>query len=123
MSRSSQMVLARCNRAALLNPGFLNCTRGARSEYLGTRRLSAGGTKPGRAADDGASAGAGAAGTSVASGAGVASGLLGWMVWVMAPPMVKKLRRWQFAAVRAVRTSGRGYFTAQPWTVLRGAFA
>src|SRR5690349_5405863 len=89
MSRSSQTVLARCSRAALLNPGFLNCIRGARSEYLGTRRLSAGGTKPGRAADDGALAGAGAAGTSVASGAGVASGLLGWMVWVMGPPMVQ----------------------------------
>src|SRR6478735_4634952 len=85
MSRSSQMVLARCSRAALLNSGFLNCIRGARSEYLGTRRFRA----AGRAADDGALAGAGAAGTSVASGAGVASGLLGWMVWVMGPPMVQ----------------------------------
>src|SRR5215207_3163905 len=86
MSRSSQIVLARRSFAARLNSGFLNCIRGARSEYLGTRRLRASGSLPA-----GPTFGAGAfpvaAGASAemgASGVLVASGLFGWMVWVMA---------------------------------------
>ena len=44
------MVLARRSLAARLNSGFLNCISGARSEYLGTRRLRAAGMLPGAAA-------------------------------------------------------------------------
>src|SRR5688500_9167461 len=67
MSRSSQMVLARCSLAARLNSGFLNCIRGARSEYFGIRRFNAAGTLEG-AEVRGMPAGAVSAGVVGASG-------------------------------------------------------
>ena len=71
------MVLARRSLAARLNSGFLNCISGARSEYLGTRRLSAAGMLPGAAA-------AGWLPAPVSSGWVGASGLPGSIVCVIA---------------------------------------
>lgn len=75
------MVLARRSLDAWLNSGFLNCSSGARSEYLGMRRFRAAGM-------NGVWSGAGAPAAAVspapvASGVVGASGLPGSSVWVM----------------------------------------
>ena len=71
------MVLARRSLAARLNSGFLNCISGARSAYLGTRRLRAAGRLPGAAAAEGLP-------VPVSAGCVGASGLPGSMVCVIA---------------------------------------